>query len=432
LRSSAAIAAMVVTACAPPSVLFVGHTEDRTRAFEVVKQGDLQWVVVDGKRQAAHAEVAAWAMVSSGARIAYAARRGKRWVIEGDYRDKHAWDGIGDIAVAGDHLAYAALDGTAWRVVVDGTASGAYIAVLAHTLSIDDRGRAIYAATDALGAAVYTASAGAPPASSPAFSGVGQLAVTAGHVVYTGRRGDQVRAIIDGVAGPAVTDIAFLTPTAYAAREADGWHVVRVAAPADVDRGAAADAAHVVDAAAHADILALVARGDHVAYVARDGDRDAVYCDTDLPIAPTSPHVRALAIGATGCASLVFITDEPATASIGTLAQPADGSHLAYVQHTTGDRDVIVVDQTVVSPPFDQILDGTLAFSRDATRIAAIAGDRTRESLAIVVYDLASHRELRRTPVALRELVAAAAAHVTDLRPWCAAEAELAAISSVK
>jgi len=64
------------------------------------------------------------------------------------------------------------------------------------------------------------------------------------------------------------------------------------------------------------------------------------------------------------------------------------------------------------------VFEDTVAFSADGTRWGAVAGDRTREQLFIVINGA------RRVPVAVRELYSAVASGGDEatLRTWTQAE----------
>ena len=55
--------------------------------------------------------------------LAYPVERAGRWSVVKDGQRGSEWDGVGSLVLspAGGRLAYAALDGAVWRVVVDGS-----------------------------------------------------------------------------------------------------------------------------------------------------------------------------------------------------------------------------------------------------------------------------------------------------------------------
>lgn len=449
-----ALIALAAAGCAP-TVIWSGHSADRRHTFEVVQDGDHQRVIVDGARRAAYDRVAAWALQTTGSRIVHAAQLGHDWVVVDGDRPGARWDGIGELAVAGDHTAYAAERAGRWQVVVDGVAGPEWDAVLAGTLRLSPTGdRVAYAARDAAGVHVVI-----DGAIGPAWDGVAHLRFgdDGAHVGYVARAGDQATVVVDGEPGPRHREVARLRWTGaqpvYAARDTSGWRVI-AAEPSPPYR----------------EVRAIVTAGGHAAWIARDDAGELVACDGAIvargpafdparlalvrgcdvvyalrdaagvhvvhgAIDQTYDEVGPIVIGPGGRIAFaarradawsvaVDFQPRPAGSYAGEPVFSADGRHLAYVARR--DRQwLAVVDDRAYR--FDLVIDGTLAFSRDGRHWAVIGGDLAREQLFFAVDGT------RRVPLAPVEIYSAgerAAIHATlddgggVLRAWAAAEAD--------
>lgn len=469
--AAVAASALAVVAGCVPTAIWSGHSADRRHALEVVREADHERVIVDGVRREAYDSVAAWSLETAGARVVYAARLGRDWIVVDPGRPRARWDGIGALVLAGAHTAYAAERGGRWQVVVDGVAGAPWPELLAGSLRLSpDGAHAAYAARDRAGVHVVV-----DGAASPAYDGVAQLAFApdahiasaapGAQVAYVARDRAGVRVVVDGVAGPVFAEIgrvALAGATAvYPARDADGWRVIaggRALSPA------------------YRAVRAIAARDGHVAWIAREQPAaagsagspsaagDLVACDgTVVGRAPAiDPDRLALIAGcdlayvATGASGARVVHGDRAASydAVGKLV--VAGGRVAYAART-GARWQIVVDgaardagafagDPVFSPdarrlayvaragrrwvavvddhafPFDVVVEGTLAFSRDGRRWAVIGGDLAREQLFFAVDGT------RRVPLASAELYSAGErATAPDgelLRAWAAAEAD--------
>src|SRR5204863_8186242 len=114
-----ALALGVLAAGCGPAVIWSGHTADRRHQVEVVERSGLRYVIVDGQRRAASHGGAGWSIALAGEHIAFAARVDDRWTVVTDGRAGQRWDQIGgiELTAAGTPVYAAARDG-AWYVVV--------------------------------------------------------------------------------------------------------------------------------------------------------------------------------------------------------------------------------------------------------------------------------------------------------------------------
>ncbi|HEX3760748.1 MAG TPA: hypothetical protein VHW23_18665 [Kofleriaceae bacterium] len=453
MRPLAALA-LAAAGCAP-TVIWSGHSADRRHSFEVVQEADHQRVIVDGARRAAYTRVAAWSLQSAGSRIVHAARLGRDWIVVDAGRPSPRWDGIGELAVSGEHTAYAAERAGRWQVAVDGATGPAWDAVLAGTLQFSPTGaHLVYAARDAAGVHVVV-----DGAIGPAYDGVAHLVFSddGAHVGYVARAGDGATVIVDGQPAPRHREVARLrllgARPVYAARDAAGWRVVAAAASPpyrevralvtagghaawiardDLGELVACDGELVARAAAFDPARLALVRGCDVAYATRDAGgvhvvhRDLDHACDEVGSLVVGPGGR-LAFAARRGGSWSIVVDaeaHPIGSYAGDPVFSPDGTHLAYVARQ-GGRWLAIVDGRAFA--FDLLIDGSLAFSRDSRHWAVIGGDLAREQLFFAVDGA------RRVPLAPIEIYSVgehATVHAVPgddgavLRAWAAAEAD--------
>ena len=431
MNAAAAAFALALAACGP-TLVYSGHTPDRAHRVEVMKQGDAQFVVVDGVRTGGYRGVAVSSLTFSAnsEHVAFAARRGDRWIVAANDRAGDAYDGIGEIVVADDgRVAYAAERAGRWVVVFDGHAGPAFDAILATTLQLDARYLVYVART---GSEVHAVIDNVP---GPAFDGIGQL-VIGDHVAYAGRRGARAIAVVDRAESAPFAAIAHLTiagsRVAFAAFDGTAWRVV-----VDGEPGPAVTA-----------VRTIVLDAAHVAYVARAEDHDVVVVD-DQPIA-AAEHERSLTLTPRG-ASYVETADDgehlvvdgkrgaafdevgvPAVSGdrvayaarrgpdwfmivdgtetrVGSFASAPvfshDGNHLGFTGRDARGR-FAMIDARMVR--FDLVVDDTFAFARDDRAWSVIAGDLKREQMFFATDRIPSIA-IEHVPLATKELYSAAA-----------------------
>ncbi|MEO8844793.1 MAG: hypothetical protein ABI591_23600 [Kofleriaceae bacterium] len=425
--------ALSLTACGP-TLVYSGHTPDRAHRVEVMKQGDAQFVVVDGVRTGGYRGVAVSSLTFSAnsAHVAFAARRGDRWIVAADrHADAAAYDGIGEIVVADDgRVAYAAERAGRWRVVLDGHPGPPFDAILAATLQLTGHHLVYVARTGHDVRAVIDDVPGA------AFDGIGQL-VAGDHVAYAGRRGGRAIAVVDQAESPPCAAVAHLTiaggRVAFAAYDGTAWRVV-----VDGEPGPAVTAVH-----------AIVLDAAHVAYLARAEDHEVVVVVDGVPIA-AAEHARSLTFTPHGVAYVeaagdgeqlildgqrgasfdeigvpVFAGDRVAYAArrdrdwfvvidgaetrIGTFASAPvfshDGTHVGFTGRDAHGPFVRIDGRTV---RFDLVVDDTFAFARDDHAWSVVAGDLKREQMFFAT-DRLPGVAIERVPLATKELYSAAA-----------------------
>jgi hypothetical protein len=474
MRSALLALALAAAGCGP-TLIWSGRTPDRLHDVRVVRDSGLDYVVVDGQRRAAYHGVAGWSVALAPDHIAFAARVGARWTIVHDGRiGRETWDGIGELRLAADgSLVYIAQRGRSWYVVARDGHGGhdllgpAVDAVLAGTLRIagnhiayvGQRGPKVHAVVDGqLG---------------PAYDGIGQLSLAAdGRIAYAARINLEAHAVIDGAVGPACDGIAQLQlgpygHSAYVATFGDETRLV-----IDGEPGAAVES-----------IRDIVFRDDgaHVAWLGRMGKLDVLALDdhpvatwparraakiafrpTSVPASPAGQGAVAAGVAGVGLA-YVQTTEQPLAGeqlvidgAVGPIYDEvhapvwAPDGHVAYAARR--GRQWLIVDgireldagDAVGDPvfagtrmgyagrrgktsyvavdgreyPYDLVFVDTVLFSADGARWGAVAGDRTREQLFLVIDGA------RRIPVAVHELYSAVASGSGEwtLRDWLQAE----------
>jgi hypothetical protein len=448
----------VLVGCAP-TVLWSGHTTDRHVRIDVVEDGGLQYVVVNGRRHAAYRGVAGWSIATADPdHVAFAAELAGKWVVVHDGHTSEKWDAIGAIVLSRTgRLAYAAERSGGWHVVVEGKASARYDAIVAGTLQFSADGRHVAFINEIAGRSQCVVDGIADPY----FDGIGSFFFgDDGHYAYAARNGDDAFVVHDRSIGRAHTRVTQLVVAgahhAYAVWDETAWRVV-----VDGQPGAAVDRVRRI---------LFSSDGAQVAWVGRIGETDVLSLD-GVPIAG-GPRIRedALAFSSTGIVAYVrptatgreeVVVGDKAGPSFDAVGVPVWSStgNLAYAATRSG-ATMLVVDDRVIevkgtieakpifSPKGDRlayvvrrgkasflVVDGretefdftfadTLAFSTDSSRWAVIGGDLKKEQLFFAIEGRG------RVRLETREIYSAAAQQPDDparlLRDWTTAEANRA------
>lgn len=445
MRAASLLVVAAFGACGP-TVIWSGHTADRQRRIDVVQQGGLDYVAIDGERRAAYHGIAGWSVQTAGSHIAFAARVNHAWLVVRDGVAGPAFDAIGAIVLDDTGAcAYAARHGGRWQIVDARGASPPYDAILDGSLQITD-GHVGYVAEQARHVhAVIDGAAG------PAYDAIGDLIVTADGAAYTARTGDDAYVVANGTPSERWGAVARLAVShghvAYAASGGAGWHVVH-----DADVGPTVDTVEE---------LVLGADGTAVAWSGTIASATVVALG-DQPLASWPGTSRArVALSPRGSLAFVapvdtggeqVIADGHAGAIYDEIRRPAWSASgmLAYAARrgatwllVAGDREV--VQATALGDPVwsatgrlgivakrgrdtlivvdgheykvDLAFEDSLAFSADGAHWAAIAGDLAHERLYIWVDGA------RAIALPSHELYSAAASQPPDvLRAWVAAE----------
>ena len=382
-----------------------------------------------------------------GKRLAYVISHGKKaiqLVIDGK-PDVTDYDGIAEQGILfspdSKRVAFLALAGTKWVVVIDGTVGQPYNTYVKGSLAFSPDSARWLVAADSAGKRLLLVD-GKPGKTyddiiNPHFSPDGK------RVAYVARTGSQYFAVIDGVQSPAVDAIIdnriIFTPdgkqTAYAARSEEKFMIVSATGepkPFDAIIGGtltyssdgkrlAAGVAHganyfVIDNAVEGKpfdrivtaSLAFSPDGQRLAYVAErdgkmlvvvDGKEESSFDVIETPpvFSGDSKHLAYVTHAARSTKRgpkedkdkpnvktwTVIVDGKPAGAYDRILSSPifsAVGARLALV--VIDDRHLVVVADTKESAAFDEILEAPV-YSSDGKRIA-YAGRRGKEQFAVI------------------------------------------------
>jgi len=147
MRSRAVFAlAARASACAPEWVVWHGHTLDRKSDLRIVERGGRQHLLRDGRDLGAHGGIGVDSLTVTGDHIAYPARDGLAWRVYVDgIAEPGSWESVGVLALdERGERAYAVERGGRWLVVARGRTHGPYDGV--SEVGFDARGRAIWMA----------------------------------------------------------------------------------------------------------------------------------------------------------------------------------------------------------------------------------------------------------------------------------------------
>jgi hypothetical protein len=304
------------------------------------------------------------------------------------------WDGLGKpvLNANGSRLAYPALAGREWRVVVDEVAGAPFDAIMDRSITFDPTGRRLgYVARR--GDSVHVVVDGS---AGRGWDAVGRLAFAddGRRFAYVARLGGQMMLVVDEHAQQphaSVGDFAFAHDGenwTYTMRDSSGWYVVGAAsrvgpfsevrslayAPPNgglsfVGRRSGLEGVFLAGAPSprwHVAVDAPVfsASGGRWGYVAHGEDSSEVYLDGTLR--GREEHAGDLAIG-------------------------ADGVRYAYAAST--GKAMAIVDERA-RHDFDIVIDGTLQFIDGGSRWVCLVGDRRRRELYVVLDGVATGRRL--------------------------------------
>jgi hypothetical protein len=331
--------ALLLAGCGP-SVLWHGHSPDRTRRALVVDEGRQQRVVLDGRPQQAWEAIGFTHLRWTSRGPVYPALANGRWhLVHADERGP-GFEAIGEVHVAGDRVAYAARDERGWRLVVEGALGPPFESLRGSTFVFGAEGRRYaYVGRDERGAhAVIDGAVG------PAYEHVERLAFggKGALVAYVGEREDAVELVIDGRVAARVDEVIELA----LARDEPRWAALVLAQGAYAivrDRG---DPLAVPFGTRE---LAIGADGAHLAWVTSAGARVDVWLDGER--VGTQREVERLTIVR---GEVVYVTREARGRRVvqgrraGPLVEEVEAlvvspaGHVGYVAVVEGERRVVI------------------------------------------------------------------------------------------
>ncbi|TKD13232.1 hypothetical protein [Polyangium fumosum] len=458
--------ALLVSAGCGPSVVWLGHSPDRSHHIEVLESAGKQRVRVDGVDGAAYLGIGIESLVWSadGRRLAYPARREKGWSLVVDGRAGPTFDGVGEVVLSADgaHVAYAAHRRGVWFVVLDETPGPAFDAILEGTMLFGQGGRFAYVGKT--GGSVRAVVDGVP---GPRYDGIGALRFSedGAAVAHVGRRGEEAFFWMNGRESPPAEAIAHhaLGPRggrhAYVAKRNGQWRVtvdgIESAPYARISEVLfSKGGAHVAYAGRRADGEVLVldavegppyeeiapgslvfgAESGPVAYAARrgrgwhivvNGEEGSAYDAVDRPVFARRGTKFGYVAASRGARFVVIDgREERPFAWAGDLTFSADGRYHAYLADD-GERMRVVHDGASTS--FDSVIAGTLVHAEEGPGWACLVVDKAARKLFIVI-DGAKKRPLDAEELAAAmtqpkfEARFARAEDAELLRRWVAAE----------
>ena len=415
-RTSAAARILVLTlalAGCGPDLVWYGHGTDRTRRFEIYQRGSEQWLV-EGERVSARFDAIAtqgFARSPHGSRVAFAALRKdatgrERWQVLLDLRPGPSWDAVAALRFdpRGTRLAYLAELGGRWRAVVDDRPGPGFDSIDPDTLAFSPDGTRVgYVAFDgACQRVVIDDHVGRCVHAVRAFA----LAARAENdlvIESDAQRSEHSRVLVGGVqvlaveqpVGRLVTDAS----RAHWALELVGFGEQRARLVGRRAENAQPAPLAEADQLGH---IVLAPDGSRLAYTLRQGDRwfavlddgassagsplrSTAYDAIEAPVfSADARHVGYLARG-TAHADVVIdghVRERVPTPTATALALSPDGTRLSYV-YRDAHGPVLVVDRA--AHRFDVIVEGTLRFDPRGEHWAALAGERSRRELFVVV-----------------------------------------------
>ncbi len=363
-------------------------------SVEVSPRGKRACVAVDRRRDGCFDGVSihAIAFSSTGGHTAYPVRAGDRWSIVRDGVRGREWSGVGApvLNADGSRLAYPALDGVAWHLVVDERAGPPVDAVMEGSIVFDPTGRRLaYAAR--LGDSVHvllddTVSRGWDGVAGLAFSGDGS------HVAYIARVAPRMMLVLDGKEEQSHSRIGefALSPDgsrwAYSMNDGRNWY--------SVENGVRVGPFASIRALAYsARTLSFVGRRDSVEALFINGaQRGGWYEAVERPVFDTTGGTWGF-IATDRDSSNVYLGDSLVAreARAADLAIGANGRRYAYVA-SRGGAQTIVDDRG--RHDLDMVIEGTLQFIESGSRWVCLAGDRQRRQLFVVVDGAATTERL--------------------------------------
>jgi hypothetical protein len=415
--------ALLASACAPHYRVWYGHSPDRLHRVEVVEQGGHQHLHIDGEPPRSYLGVALETIRFSedSKHLVYAAKIDAGWVVVVDSVRSRPWAGIGEVLFGPDHrLAYVANDSGRWRVVLEGTPSPLFDAVMQGSLTFSPDGRRL-AFVVAEGDGFRVVVDGEP---GPLYQAIGALRFDpeGKRLAYVAKRdSQQYLAMGEKLLGPFLSLADFtLGPDGrlgMLVRGEDGWRaVVDERESEDFDN---IETIHFSPAGRHA----YAAQIDSLWFVILDGERGPAYTSVGEIIFARELPVYQARLGKEAFVVVDGIRG-PALKWVGHLAISPDGAHFAYLGQRWGGNISVFHDSAMHAVP--RALDGTLVLSDDGRRWACLALNEARRGIEVVI-----NGEFRRpfdsqefTALVMLAPNAPNAQHAKMLRRWVKAELE--------
>jgi hypothetical protein len=410
----------VLAGCAP-SVVWEGRTPDRQAWVKIVEDRRGQRVVVGDRAGRSYGGIGVEELTYSadGRRLAYPARVGEHWTIVLDGRELGRWTGVGELRFSpdGSRLAFAAERDGRWCVVVDEKPGPALDAIFAGTLRFSENGRALayVGSKHGQGHVVFD------QRPDPGFDGIGRLVVGAQgrRLLYAGRRADGWHVVDGDNVGPGFAAIVELAMSPNEQHVAYVWRT-------EPDEGLVVDgeaappyrlgmvSSLFVDDAGR---LTFVATRDGASRVVRQGTAERLFDQiTKLVVTRAGRSAYLGRVGRKLFALVDGVVSVTADA-IEDLVPSPDGRRFAFLVRR-GEQWLVAQDGREF--PYDKVVAGSLAWSRDSRHWGVLAGDAKSRQIFISVDGA------RRRPFDMRELVLLA-----EKRPGASPEAAARALQAL-
>lgn len=418
-----------LVACGPPSV-WTGLSPDHRTRYEVAQRDGRSCIVIgDGREQCfAGISVRDVTFSADSRHLAFPALEGGTWRLVVDGTPGPPLDGIGSVVFSpdGSHLAYAALRDGSWHVVRDGIFGAPHDLIYDGSLQFDPTGQRLAYVSDRNGAATITVDERA--IATHAGVGAVRFGANGARLGYVARDGGRAHLIVDGRTAAShdqILDFRF-SPSgddvAYLAQEADGVWVHAQG--------------QSIGPFAHVSRLDYPSDRDGAAYVVRQQGRERVvfgasnspwFASVEAPSFAThgtrwgyvghDSTTSLVTIEGVGQSAETWATNLVLSGKGDRYAYLAQRANLTYVVHDEGERG------------FDLVVPRTLLFLGPEGRWACLAGDVDREELFVAVEGIERTREFDWSEAGRLIVESVAGGSVPEaeesLRSWVAAEARL-------
>ena len=374
--------ALFVCGCSKEYLVWYGHSPDRLHRVEVVEKDNRQQLKADSTLSQPYLGMALETIVFSedSQRFAYAAETEDGWIVVVDGVHTRPWTGIGEVLFGPrQQLVYVAADLGGWQVVLEGTPSASFEAVMqgSLTFSLDGCRLAFVVVEGDLFRVVVDGEFGF------LYEAIGALRFgpDSERLAYVVRKGSQQYLVLDNqLLGPfnLLADFT-LGPNGrlgMLVRDDDGWRTV-----IDGQTSEVFDNLGSIQFSQGGQ-YAYAAERDNSLFIIRDGEPSQPFSGVgQLTFAGESLFYQA----SLGSENFVVVdsTRGPSLEWVGRLIVSPDGLHLAYLGQPREGSVSVFHNDTVNSVP--HALSGTLVLSNDYQHWACLARNEVDGGIDIVI-----------------------------------------------
>lgn len=414
---------LLVCGCSKEYLVWYGHSPDRLHRVEVIEKAKRQQLKLDATLSQPYLGVALETIVFSedSQRFAYAAETDAGWIVTVDGVHSRPWTGIGEVLFGpNQELTYVAADSEGWRVILESRPSAPFEAVMQGSLTFSSDGcRLAFAAVE--GDKFRVVVDGEPDSLYDAI-GMLQFGSEGERLAYIGRVGEQQYLVLDNqLLGPfdLIADFT-LGPNGrlgILVREDAGWYAI-----IDGQKGEVFDNLGSIQ----------FSQGGQYAYAAeRDGNwfiiRDGMRSLSFSRVGQLTFAGESLFYEASWDTDNFVVADTirgPSLKWVGRLIVSSDGHHLAYMGQPWGGSVSVFYDGTVIDVP--HAMSGTLVLSKDYQHWACLGQDETEGGIDIIIDGQFRHPFDLEEMMALIMLTPGASGshHEKMIRRWIKAELE--------